>query len=59
MIQQEPHAWATEQATAALKELASNRGAQCEAHLAPGKAEKKAEAFICSSVSWLWDPNPT
>lgn len=52
----DPHAWVTEQITAVLKELPSNRGAQCEAHLAPGK---KAEASICLSVAWLWDPNLT
>lgn len=55
----DPHAWVTEQITAVLKELASNRGAQCEAHLAPGKPGKKAEASICLSVAWLWDPNLT
>lgn len=48
-----------EQTTAVLKELASNGGAQPEAHLAPGKAGEKAEASICSSVAWLWDPNFT
>lgn len=29
------------QTTAVLKELAPNRGARCEAHLAPGKLERK------------------
>lgn len=58
VIQWEDHAWVTEQPTALLKELASNRGAQYEVYLVPGKTGKQKHPSVYQLFDqWLWDPN--